>query len=114
MIGRYLRVGVELPDGSREFTLLGVPQGGPLSPLLANIVLDPLDKPADRLPEGRAIARHTRMLGGVGGVTGNPVTPTRLKNTLGASPKLAETAQSEDELRQAVAFPAARGPICGS
>ena len=70
MIGRYLRVGVELPDGSREFTLLGVPQGGPLSPLLANIVLDPLDKPAERLPDGRAIARHTRMLGGVGGVTG--------------------------------------------
>jgi hypothetical protein len=114
LIGRYLRVGVELPDGSREATLLGVPQGGPLSPLLANIVLDPLDKPADRLPEGRAIARHTRMPSGVGGVTGNPVTPTRLKNTLGANPKLAETAQSEDELRQAVAFPAARGPICGS
>ena len=32
----------------------------------------------------------------------------------GANPKLAETAQSEDELRQAVAFPAARGPVCGS
>jgi hypothetical protein len=27
-------------------------------------------QPADRLPEGRAIARHTRMPGGVGGVTG--------------------------------------------
>ena len=37
LIGRYLRAGVELPDGSREPTPLGVPQGGPLSPLLANI-----------------------------------------------------------------------------
>ena len=39
LIGRYLRAGVELPDGSREATPLDVPQGGPLSPLLANIVL---------------------------------------------------------------------------
>jgi len=42
LIGRYLRAGVELPDGSREATPPGVPQGGPLSPLLTNIVLDPL------------------------------------------------------------------------
>ena len=48
LIGRYLRAGVELPDGSREATPLGVPQGGPLSPLLANIVLDPLDKELER------------------------------------------------------------------
>ncbi|MDP3851725.1 MAG: reverse transcriptase domain-containing protein [Luteolibacter sp.] len=34
LIGRYLRAGVELPDGTREATPLGVPQGGPLSPLL--------------------------------------------------------------------------------
>ncbi len=44
----------------------------------------------------------------------NPVTPPRLNKHLGANPKLAETAQSEDELRQDVAFLAARGPICGS
>jgi len=31
LIGRYLRAGVELPDGSREATPLGVLQGGPLS-----------------------------------------------------------------------------------
>ena len=37
LIGRYLRAGVVLPDGQREATPLGVPQGGPLSPLLANI-----------------------------------------------------------------------------
>jgi RNA-directed DNA polymerase len=44
LIGRYLRAGVVLPDGSRERTLRGVPQGGPLSPLLANIMLTPLDR----------------------------------------------------------------------
>jgi RNA-directed DNA polymerase len=44
LIGRYLRAGVVLPDGTFEATPLGVPQGGPLSPLLANIALDPLDK----------------------------------------------------------------------
>ena len=48
LIGRYLRAGVELPDGTREATPQGVPQGGPLSPLLANIVLDPLDKELER------------------------------------------------------------------
>jgi len=44
LIRRYLMAGVELPDGTRETTSQGVPQGGPLSPLLANIALDPLDK----------------------------------------------------------------------
>ena len=44
LIRSYLTAGVELPDGTLEATPLGVPQGGPLSPLLANIVLDPLDK----------------------------------------------------------------------
>lgn len=48
LIGRYLRVGVVLPDGTREPTLRGVPQGGPLSPLLANIALTPLDRELER------------------------------------------------------------------
>ena len=43
LIGRYLRAGVEI-DGMRHPTPEGVPQGGPLSPLLANVVLDDLDK----------------------------------------------------------------------
>ena len=37
LIRRYLMAGVVLPDGTREATPQGVPQGGPLSPLLANI-----------------------------------------------------------------------------
>lgn len=44
LISRYLHAGVILPDGVREPTRCGVPQGGPLSPLLANIMLDDLDK----------------------------------------------------------------------
>ncbi|MFW6367440.1 MAG: reverse transcriptase domain-containing protein [bacterium] len=43
LIHRYLTAGVVLPDGTREATPQDVPQGGPLSPLLANITLDPLD-----------------------------------------------------------------------
>jgi len=56
LIGRYLRAGVVLPDGSREETPLGVPQGGPLSPLLANSVLDPLDKELES--RGHRFARY--------------------------------------------------------
>lgn len=43
LIGRYLRAGVDI-EGSLHPTPEGVPQGGPLSPLLANVVLDDLDK----------------------------------------------------------------------
>ena len=43
LIGHYLRAGVMI-EGERHPTLEGVPQGGPLSPLLANLLLDDLDK----------------------------------------------------------------------
>jgi RNA-directed DNA polymerase len=56
LIRRYLTAGVELPDGTREATPQGVPQGGPLSPLLANIVLDPLDKELES--RGHRFARY--------------------------------------------------------
>jgi RNA-directed DNA polymerase len=56
LIRRYLKAGVVLPDGTREATPQGVPQGGPLSPLLANITLDPLDKELER--RGHRFARY--------------------------------------------------------
>ena len=43
LIGRYLRAGVIVDDELQPSTE-GTPQGGPLSPLLANILLDDLDK----------------------------------------------------------------------
>jgi RNA-directed DNA polymerase len=43
LIHRFLKAGVFLPDGTFEDTPQGVPQGGPLSPLMANILLDELD-----------------------------------------------------------------------
>ena len=43
LIGNYLRAGIN-HNGRIEPTLKGVPQGGPLSPLLANILLDDLDR----------------------------------------------------------------------
>ena len=43
LIHYYLKAGAILPDGSYESGVEGVPQGVPLSPLLANILLDELD-----------------------------------------------------------------------
>ena len=43
LIHRMLKAQVVLPDGTRVVTEEGTPQGGPLSPLLSNIVLDELD-----------------------------------------------------------------------
>lgn len=56
LIGEYLRAPMQRADGSREARKAGTPQGGPLSPLLANIYLDPLDKELEN--RGVAFVRY--------------------------------------------------------
>jgi group II intron reverse transcriptase/maturase len=48
LIHRMLKAKVVLPDGTRVTTEEGTPQGGPLSPLLSNVVLDELDWELER------------------------------------------------------------------
>jgi group II intron reverse transcriptase/maturase len=55
LIGRFLRAGVQIGE-QVEPTREGVPQGGPLSPLLANVVLDELDQELTR--RGHRFARY--------------------------------------------------------
>jgi RNA-directed DNA polymerase len=47
LIGKYLRAGVVV-NGRLAKTVRGVPQGGPLSPLWSNILLDDFDKELER------------------------------------------------------------------
>ncbi|HET7267425.1 MAG TPA: group II intron reverse transcriptase/maturase, partial [Oleiagrimonas sp.] len=51
LIGHYLRAGVQVGD-TIQTTRIGTPQGGPLSPLLANILLDDLDRELERRGHG--------------------------------------------------------------
>lgn len=56
LIGRYLRAPRRHADGRQERRTRGTPQGGPLSPLLANLYLDPLDRELTR--RGIAFVRY--------------------------------------------------------
>lgn len=55
LINRYLKAGVQMRDKIHVMTM-GVPQGGPLSPVLANVVLDELDWELER--RGHRFARY--------------------------------------------------------
>jgi len=55
LIGQFLRAGVREKDQFFPSTI-GAPQGGPLSPLLSNIVLDVLDKELEK--RGHKFARY--------------------------------------------------------
>ena len=55
LIGKYLRAGVMI-EGVVQSSEEGTPQGGPLSPLLANIYLDALDQELER--RGLAFSRY--------------------------------------------------------
>ncbi len=55
LIGKYLRRGA-MVEGVVVASVEGTPQGGPLSPLLANIYLDPLDKELEQ--RGHPFSRY--------------------------------------------------------
>jgi RNA-directed DNA polymerase len=55
LIGRYLRCGVVV-NGRLNQTAKGVPQGGPFSPMLSNILLDDLDRELEK--RGHRFARY--------------------------------------------------------
>ena len=55
LIRRYLKSGI-MRQGLVEPRTEGTPQGGPLSPLLSNILLDDLDKELER--RGHAFCRY--------------------------------------------------------
>jgi group II intron reverse transcriptase/maturase len=55
LIGKYLRAGAML-NGVEVKSVEGTPQGGPLSPLLANIYLDALDRELER--RGHQFSRY--------------------------------------------------------
>ena len=56
LIGGYLRAPMRFADGRQEKRPKGTPQGGPLSPLLANIYLTPLDRELEK--RGIAFVRY--------------------------------------------------------
>jgi RNA-directed DNA polymerase len=66
LVKAFLKSGIMKSNGDREETLTGTPQGGILSPLLANIALSTLDEHFARQWEPSAKRRHTRKRKGLG------------------------------------------------
>jgi retron-type reverse transcriptase len=70
LIRAFLKSGV-MEDGLVSPVDEGTPQGGPLSPLLSNLVLDDLDKELDRAsstaprPQARRTARRRALICGI-------------------------------------------------
>ena len=56
LIGRFLRAPIRHVSGRQQPRRRGTPQGGPLSPILANLYLDPLDKELEQ--RGTAFVRY--------------------------------------------------------
>lgn len=56
LVGRYLRAPMRYADGQQKKRYCGTPQGSPLSPLLANLYLDPFDRELER--RGIAFVRY--------------------------------------------------------
>lgn len=69
LVRAFLKAGVMTAIGNREETIAGTPQGGPLSPLLANIALSTLDEHFDqqwRQDMGTNYQRAKRIRMGLG------------------------------------------------
>jgi RNA-directed DNA polymerase len=64
LIRRYLKAGI-MEGGLISQSIMGMPQGGPLSPLLSNILLDELDKELER--RGHRFCRYADLRNWTGG-----------------------------------------------
>jgi RNA-directed DNA polymerase len=80
LIRRFLEAGV-MENGVVMQRHEGTPQGGPLSPLLANVLLDEVDKALERRSRVRALRRRLQRVRAIdeGGRAGDGRTATALR-----------------------------------